>query len=68
MVTCGGTELLRVKLVDELAEDHLEDGVAGSVFYVSVFVYLRIHNEIFFFSDFCSSYLFFLHQGIFFDS
>ena len=45
---------LRSKLVDEHAEDQLEDGVTVFVFDVSVFVYLSFDNEIFFFSGFCS--------------
>ena len=57
---------LRSKFVDELAEDQLEDGTTVFLFDVSVFVYLPFDNEIFYFSGFCSWYLFFLHKGIFF--
>ena len=66
MLTCDGILFLCSKLLEELAEDHLEDGVTVFVFDVLVFVYLPVDIEGFFFSGFCSWYLFFLHQDMFF--
>ena len=65
MLTCGEILFLCSKLVDELAEDQLEDGVTVFVFDVSDSVYLPFDNEVFFFSGFCSWHLFFLHQIFF---
>ena len=50
----------------EFSGDQLEDGIAVFMFDVSVFVYLLVNIQVFFFSGFCSWYLFFLHQGILF--
>ena len=66
LLTCGGICFLRSKLGEEFSDDQLKDGIKVFVFGVSVFVYLPVDIDIFFFSGFSCRYLFFLHQAYLF--
>ena len=46
-LTCEGTLFLRIKPLDELVEEQLEDGL--TLFFEPIFVYVPVHVEFLFF-------------------